>query len=71
MLRMRKLVTNSWVHVYRGVISRGEMEEVTGLLELLFVCSILPFWYWLTIIFSFSINIRRRNFNETIALDNV
>ena len=49
----------------------GEMEEVTGVLELLFVCSILPFWYWLTIIFSFSINIRRRNFNETIALDKV
>ena len=23
MLRMRKLVTNRWVHVYRGVISRG------------------------------------------------
>ena len=36
---MRKLVSNRWVHVYLGLVSRGEVEEVTGLLELLFVCS--------------------------------
>ena len=30
---MRKLVTNRWVHVYPGLVSRGEVEEVTGLLE--------------------------------------
>ena len=39
MLRMRKLVTNRWVHVYPGLVSRGEVEEVTGLPESLFVCS--------------------------------
>ena len=35
---MRKLVTNRWVHVHLGIVSRGEVEEVTGLLELLSVC---------------------------------
>ena len=38
-LRMRKLVTNRWVHVCNGLVSRGEVEEVMGLLELLFVYS--------------------------------
>ena len=32
-LRMRKLVTNRWVHVYPGLVSMGEVEEVTRLLE--------------------------------------
>ena len=68
---MRKLVTNRWVHVHPDIVSRGVMEEVTVLLELLFVCSSLPFCYWLTIIFSSSINIKRRNFNETKALHKV
>ena len=36
---MRKLVTNRWVHVNPGLVSRGEVEEVTTLLESLFVCS--------------------------------
>ena len=36
---MRKLVTNRWVHVYPGLVSRGEVEEDTRLLESLFVCS--------------------------------
>ena len=36
---MRKLVTNRWVHVYPGFGSRGEEEEVMGLMESLFVCS--------------------------------
>ena len=36
-LRMRKLVTNSWVHVYPRLVSRGEVEGVIGLLESLFV----------------------------------
>ena len=40
-LRMRKLVTNRWVHVYPSLVSRGEVEGGTGLLELLFVCSYL------------------------------
>ena len=38
---MRKLVTNRWVHVYPGLVSRGEVEEDTRLLESLFVCSYL------------------------------
>ena len=36
---MRKVVTNRWVHVYPGLASRGEAEEVTGLLKSLFVQS--------------------------------
>ena len=36
---MRKVVTNRWVHVYPGLVSRGEVEEVTGLLKSLFVQS--------------------------------
>ena len=36
---MRKLVTDRLVHVYPGLVSRGEVEEVRGLLQLLFVCS--------------------------------
>ena len=27
---MRKLVTNRWVHVYPGLVSRAELEEITG-----------------------------------------
>ena len=38
---MRKLVTNRWVHVYPGLVSRGEVEEDTRLLASLFVCSYL------------------------------
>ena len=34
---MTKVVTNRWVHVYPGLVSRGEVEEVTGLLKSLFV----------------------------------
>ena len=30
---MRKLVTNRCVHVYPGFVSRGEVEQVTGLLD--------------------------------------
>ena len=26
---MRKLVTNRWVHVHPGIVSRGVMEEAT------------------------------------------
>ena len=36
---MRKLVTNRTVHVYPRGVSRGKLEEVTALLESLFVCS--------------------------------
>ena len=36
---MRKLVTNRWVYVYPGLVSRGKLEEVTALLESLFVFS--------------------------------
>ena len=36
---MRKLVTNRWVYVYPGLVSRGEVEEVMGLLYSPFVCS--------------------------------
>ena len=35
---MRKLVTDRWVHVYPGFVSRGDVE-VRGLMELLLVCS--------------------------------
>ena len=36
---MRKLVTDRWVHVYPGLVPRREVEEITGLLESLFMCS--------------------------------
>ena len=36
---MRKLVIKRWVYVYLALVSRGEVEEVTELLESLFVCS--------------------------------
>ena len=35
---MKKSVTGRWFHVCPGLISRGEVEEVTVLLESLFVC---------------------------------
>ena len=38
---MRKLVTSRWVHVYPDLVSRGEVEEDTRLLESPFVCSYL------------------------------
>ena len=36
-LRMRNLVTSRWVHVYPRLVTRGEVEGVTRLLESLFV----------------------------------
>ena len=36
---MRKLVTNRCVHVYPDFVSRGEVEQVTGLLKSLYVGS--------------------------------
>ena len=30
---MRKLVTEKWFHVYHGLVHRGEVKEVRGLLE--------------------------------------
>ena len=36
---MTKLVIERWVYVYLPLVSRGEVEEVTELLESLFVCS--------------------------------
>ena len=36
---MRKLVTNRCVHVYSGFVSRGDVEQVTGLLKSLNVGS--------------------------------
>ena len=33
---MRKLVTGRWFHVCPGLVSMGEVEEVTVLLESLF-----------------------------------
>ena len=38
---MRKLVTDRWFHMCPGLVSRGEVDEVTTLLELLFVCCYL------------------------------
>ena len=36
---MRKLVTNRLVHVYPSLVSRGDVEQVTGLLKSLYVWS--------------------------------
>ena len=36
---MRRLDTNRWVYVYLDLVSRGKLEEVTALLESLFVFS--------------------------------
>ena len=35
---MRKLVTDRWFHVCPYLVSSGEVEEITALLESLFVC---------------------------------